>query len=75
MDDAGLIEVSRVEGAIWPIRITWEGQEFLENARNDRFWNNTKKYIKEKALPATIEVFKMTFSEIIKSSLKDTPPV
>ena len=75
MDDASLIEVSRAEGAIWPIRITWEGQEFLENARNDEFWNNTKKHIRKKALPATIEVFKMIFSEIIKSSIKDTPPV
>jgi hypothetical protein len=45
LDEAGLIIAKDASSggslSIMPIRLTWEGYEFLDNARNDTVWNKT----------------------------------
>jgi len=36
--------------------LTWKGQEFLENARNDQVWRKALALIKEKGMSASLEV-------------------
>ena len=45
--EAGLIEAKKIcDGGAWlPMRLTWEGHEFLDAARNDTVWKKTKDII------------------------------
>ena len=45
--------------------LTWEGHNFIDNIREDTIWNNTKKKIKEKALPMTLEVIREISSALV----------
>ena len=53
LDEAGLIEIilERDESGIiitaQPIRITWNGYEFLDMARNNSIWEKSKKKIEK----------------------------
>ena len=51
-------------------RLTWEGHEFLDQIRDDTVWNNTKKTIKEKALPFVFDVVKSISSGILTGMIK-----
>jgi DNA-binding transcriptional ArsR family regulator len=43
LNDAGLIEADEiVPGQWWPERMTWSGYEFLDAARNEELWQETK---------------------------------
>jgi len=43
MEDAGLVDgVSMSSSSVTCIRMTWQGYDFLEAARNDTAWNNAK---------------------------------
>jgi hypothetical protein len=43
LHDAGLIEADEiVPGQWWPERMTWSGHEFLDAARNEDLWRETK---------------------------------
>ena len=49
MNQAGLIEAEDVsdvsEFAYRPLRLTWEGHEFLDAARDDTRWNAAKRTV------------------------------
>jgi Hypothetical protein (DUF2513) len=46
LHDAGLIEASEVmPGQWWPERITWSGHEFLDAARNEDLWQETRRRV------------------------------
>lgn len=51
LSDAGLIEATDASSMsqmyYMPTKITWAGQEFLDNAKNDKIWNKTKSKISE----------------------------
>lgn len=48
MNEAGLIEASDIttigspSPQAMPIRLTWDGHEFIENAQNEKVWSETK---------------------------------
>lgn len=52
-------------------KLTWEGHNYIENIREETVWNKTKKTIKEKALPMTIEVIKDVSSAIVSAMVKN----
>ncbi len=41
-----------------PRSLTWEGHEFLDAARNETVWNNTKEVVKEKGGSIPFELLK-----------------
>lgn len=46
LHDAGLIEASEVmPGQWWPERMTWAGHEFLDAARNEDLWSETRRRV------------------------------
>ncbi len=51
LDDAGLIvgqDLSSHSGFVWkPKTLTWQGHEFLDAARSDKFWTQAKSKMAE----------------------------
>ena len=74
LKEAGLVDAVMSEDAAgeligaFAIRLTWNGFEFLDLARNDTVWNKSKKFLKEKAVSVSVGVL----TEVLKSILKDT---
>jgi hypothetical protein len=62
LHQAGLIHAFDFSGdsfVNWqPAYLTWEGQEFLEAAKDDTRWNRAKGYLAEKGSPMIFEVLK-----------------
>ena len=53
---------------IWKLgALTWDGQEFLANAKNDTFWKKSMKLVKSKGGSASLEVVKMILENVAKS--------
>ena len=58
LHDAGLIEADEiVPGQWWPERMTWSGHEFLDVARNEELWRETKEKVEKSAGGAPFLVF------------------
>jgi DNA-binding transcriptional ArsR family regulator len=58
LHDAGLIEADEiVPGQWWPERMTWSGHEFLDAARNEDLWRETKRRVEKGAGGAPFSVF------------------
>jgi hypothetical protein len=59
---AGLIEAYDSSGGsqlIWfPKRLTWDGYEFLEAARDNTRWDNAKKFVLDKTGGIAFEILK-----------------
>ncbi|HEX8174068.1 MAG TPA: DUF2513 domain-containing protein [Pyrinomonadaceae bacterium] len=47
-------------------KLTWQGHEFLDKARNDTVWNKAKNIVKEKGVPLSLDVLKIALSEAVK---------
>jgi len=47
-------------------RLTWEGHEFLDKARNDKTWNKAKTLIKEKGASLSLDALKIALTEAVK---------
>jgi len=47
-------------------RLTWEGHEFLDKAKNDKVWNKAKNIIKDKGASLSIDALKIALGEAIK---------
>ncbi len=59
--DAGLISAYRTadktNGAVYYVRrLTWQGHEFLDAARNESVWNKAKEVAKKKGLDLGIDI-------------------
>lgn len=73
LDEAGLIEIfldKDETGSILiaqPIRITWNGYEFLDMARNNSIWEKSKKFISQKSISVSISLF----IEVMKIMIND----
>lgn len=52
-------------------RLTWDGHEFLDAARNESVWNKAKVIIKEKVGTVSFEVLKTLLIKISKSLLNN----
>ena len=70
MEEAELVSVKFIRSmnshpAVSGLRMTWAGQEFLADARDEGVWANTK----EKAGDASFGVVKQVLAEIVKKTL------
>ncbi len=67
MAEAGLItahDLSSSSGYNFiPKRLTWSGHEFLDAARNETVWNETKMTVAKKAGTVSFEVLKALLSQ------------
>ena len=76
LHEAGLISDYRAQYASGEIytfgvgSLTWDGHDFLDKIREDTVWNRTKNVMKEKVLPATLDVIKSVSSAIISAAVK-----
>lgn len=71
LKEAGLLDahISESEQGIFaqPIRLTWSGHEFIDAARNDTIWEQTKKMFKGKVESIPYEVLKLILLESVKT--------
>ena len=51
------------------VNLTPLGHDFVSESRNDTTWNAAKEQIRQKGLPATIDVLKTVLSGLIKSAI------
>ena len=74
LEEAGLIQAnieSDETGEIIlaePIRLTWNGFEFLQNARNESIWKKAIKTLGDKSISVSVSIL----SELLKSLIKET---
>ena len=67
LHDAGLIEADEiVPGQWWPERMTWSGHEFLDAARNEELWRETKRRVEKSTGGVPFSVF----HELLLSGLR-----
>lgn len=74
LSDAHLIQAAKItyhNGSIkWRIeRLTWEGHEFLDAARNETRWNQAKKTIGEKGGSLTFDVLKAVLAQLARQAV------
>ncbi len=68
LHDAGLIEADEiVPGQWWPERMTWSGHEFLDAARNEELWRETKQEVEKSAGSAPF----LLFQELLLGGLRE----
>lgn len=74
LDEAGLIQATDVSTdddlspSALPIRLTWEGHEFIENAQNDKIWGQAKEAV-GKIGDVSFSVWASVLSQIVITSL------
>jgi hypothetical protein len=72
-NEAGLIEainLTTVDGICWrPLRLTYEGHEFLDAARSDTVWEKAKKMLLSATGVITIEGLKAALPQIVRKLL------
>lgn len=74
MEQAGLLEAQvnkLIDGEVeaWPKRLTWQGHEWLDLARNNTVWEKVKKQLKEKTVTVSFDTMKLLLSEGLKQLL------
>jgi DNA-binding transcriptional ArsR family regulator len=71
--EAGLIDandVSSADGMDWKAkRLTYQGHEFLDSAREETLWNKAKETVKRTTGTLTIEAMKIALSSLIRAAL------
>src|SRR5689334_8656801 len=77
LKEAGLIEAFEFSagGMIdWrPKRLTWQGHDFLDAARNDATWRKANELVKEKGGAMTFEILKALLVQFAKETLGLAP--
>lgn len=69
LHEAGLIDAidlgSGDDGPSWvPMRLTWDGHEFLDAARSETVWGKAKKIVAEKGVGMSFDVLKALLSKL-----------
>jgi len=54
-----------VPDKIWVKRITWDGHEFLDKARNDKIWDKAKEIIKNKGASISLQAIMIALEKAI----------
>jgi Hypothetical protein (DUF2513) len=69
--EAGLIDARFLPGSsdFHVIRLTYEGHEFLDAARNDTLWTRAKEKVTKDTGTLTLEGLKFALSALIKHAL------
>lgn len=74
MHDAGLIVADElVPGQWWPERITWEGHEFLDLARDDARWEQAKRTLDDQVGSAPFQVVRDLLARRVSDELGPPP--
>jgi hypothetical protein len=55
---------------VLPMSLTWQGHEFLEAARNDKFWRRAKALVIEKSGALSFELLKAVLVSLAKQALE-----
>ena len=50
-------------------RLTWEGHEFLDKARDETVWNKAKSIVKEKGISLSLDALKIALTQAVKMLL------
>lgn len=74
LNEAGLVighDLSSSDGYEWTVRrLTWEGHEFLDSARNEFVWNEVMANIKAQGfLSTSIDIIKRSLDGVIRKRL------
>ncbi len=74
LQEAGLVEATGTtyqSGNVkWRIkRLTWEGHEFLDSARNTGTWNEAKRVIQDKGGNLTFDVLKAVLAQLARQAV------
>ena len=71
MSDAGLIRAEKfgATGEVFVERLTWDGHEFLESARDDARWEAAKKTVTEKTGALGFDVLKALLSQLVREAV------
>ncbi len=74
LHDAGLIEATSTTylngETAWRIkRLTWQGHEFLDAARDQSTWNQAKRTISEKGGSLTFDVLKGVLTQLARQTV------
>ena len=51
-------------------RLTWDGHEFLDNAKSEKTWANAKDLVMRNGATLSLEAMKIALSEVIKIMLR-----
>jgi hypothetical protein len=75
LHEAGLIlAVDTTKRNSWlPLRLTWDGHEFLEAARDNSRWQQAKSTMMEKAGGITFEILKQLLMNLMMNQILPTP--
>jgi hypothetical protein len=68
LKEAGLIQATNVRLAWRPIRLTWEGHEFLDTAKDNNRWEKAKNAM-TKTGGFALDVMKQLLIQYLKSEL------
>lgn len=74
LDEAGLIKASNTTSSeslspeAIPIRLTWSGHEFIENAKNDGVWAQTKAAV-SKVGDVSFSVWASVLAKVVEQNL------
>lgn len=52
-----------------PIDLTWQGHEFLDNARNEEFWEKAKQTVIDKSGTVSFDILKSVLSKMAMSAM------
>lgn len=50
--------------------LTWDGNEYLDTVRDESMWAKIKAFIKDKAVPLTMEAVKLAAPVLLEATLK-----
>lgn len=75
MEEAGLLhKVTISSGGMSCMRLTWQGYDFLEAARNDTMWNKAKTIVVEKTGSLTLDALSGVLKTLIKAAIDGINP-
>lgn len=64
------VDFSTMGGPAWrPVRLTWEGHEFLEASRDDTRWEKAKQLMTQHGGGMSFEVMKVLLVTLMKSAV------
>ena len=73
LHDAGYIKAivskTMAGNSIYPSQLTWEGHEFLDEARNKTVWEKAKKVV-EKAGTTSLSIFRPILTRVAASEIE-----
>lgn len=74
LHEAGLVGMidkahTRKTYACFATRLTWDGHEFLDQARSDTVWKRAQSFLKEKGISLSLEALRIALGRMIEGML------